>query len=337
MVSFANKLRQVVAANFVEISRPGASEDKEAPGPGETGRGASPSENALAGYSADRSAARAATEDGQPLSSRDDSGDATVETDSRIQAQAEGTEVSADSPLETLSPIPSTSPVSSTADDASLDPMALLNAEGNIDFGLVFARAAVPSSASFTAEQALSMLHSMPSDLPLRVKRLTVKATLDAVGQAVGATPMDIVDDAGRKITALEAFITEASERAQELRNAEDTEIDRLRATIIERETEKSAISQREETLFLSCRTKISDLDQVMAFFNTGESESTASAADAESEEDEDTDELPAYLQEDAVKRLLGLHSGSEEGDDETISAEPDVVGGKSRRGRSRP
>jgi hypothetical protein len=215
------------------------------------------------------------------------------------------------------------------------DPMSLVNPDGSIEFCKVFERAEVPASASFTAEQALSMLHSMPSDLPLRVKRLTVKATLDAVGQAVGATPGDIVNDAGRKITTLESFIREVSERAQALRDAEDEEIDRLRMRIAEREAQKEVISQREGIVFSSCRAKIEDLDQVVAFFTIAETEEAISS-DTDEQADEDTDELPAYLQEDAVKRLLGLHGDSGEEYPESESSESSAVGGRSPRSSSR-
>ena len=170
------------------------------------------------------------------------------------------------------------------------------------------------------------MLHSMPTDLPLRIKRLTVKATLDAVGQAVGATPTDIVDDARRKIDALDEFIRDTAQRALDLRNAEDTEIARLRVVIAEREAAKVAVSEQEESMFHSCREKMTELDQVVAFFTTGESEAAGSEAAAESDDDDEIDELPAYLREDAVKRLLGLHGG-----DSRTAEDPDAVGAKSR------
>ena len=213
---------------------------------------------------------------------------------------------------DTAEPVSKSEAVAVVVDEPSeaSDPMKFVAGDGAVEFGQVFARAELPSVAGFTAEQALSMLHSMPSDLPLRVKRLTVKATLDAVGQALGATPAHIVNDAGRKISTLELFVREVSDRARELQDVEDSEIERLHALIAEREAEKSAITRREESVFTNCRAKMDELDQVIAFFASDDSD-TAPAVKAVQEEAE-SDELPSYLQEDAVKRLLGLRSDTE-------------------------
>jgi hypothetical protein len=335
VVSFASKLRQVVAANFVEISRPDTSDSKGAQKPKEPAPETPPSADVVAFDNATpansiaaESSAPVATE---PVASATSAvGESVLESASGIgEETANNTAVSDEPSVETVH--------SDSADSEYVraDPMSLVNPDGSIEFGKVFERAKVPASASFTAEQALSMLHSMPSDLPLRVKRLTVKATLDAVGQAVGATPADIVNDAGRKVTTLESFMREVSERAQELRNAEDDEIERLRLRIAEREAEKEAISQREGAVFSSCRARIDDLDQVVGFFTIAETEEAISA-DMDEQADEDTDELPAYLQEDAVKRLLGLHGDSGEEYPESDSTESGVVGGRCPRSSSR-
>jgi TolA-binding protein len=331
VVSFASKLRQVVAANFVEISRPDTSDSKGTQKPKEPAPETPPSTDAVAPenlFPADEMAADSPALAGTEPTAASAVGDDVLVSASGISGEATtSTAVSVEAPVETAH--------SADSESVRVDPMSLVNADGSIEFSKVFARAEVPASASFTAEQALSMLHSMPSDLPLRVKRLTVKATLDAVGQAVGATPGDIVNDAGRKVTTLESFIREVSERAQELRNAEDEEIEQLRLRIAEREAEKEAISQREGLVFSSCRAKIEDLDQVVAFFTIAETEGAISA-DADEQADEDTDELPAYLQEDAVKRLLGLHGDSGEEYPESNSPESGAIGGRSPRSSSR-
>jgi hypothetical protein len=325
VVSFANKLRQVVAANFVEISRPDTSESKNPPKPNE----ALPAITPPAAEVEAPVISDAVPLDELPSANDTLSASSDFVTDEPVAALASEGDAAA---------VEAEAGSASSSDDLPSDPMALIGDTGGVEFNQVFARASVPAAASFTAEQALSMLHSMPSDLPLRVKRLTVKATLDAVGQAVGATPKDIVNDAERKVTALEAFIREVSERAQELRIAEDAEIESLRARIAEREAQKVALSQQENAVFSSCRSKIEDLDQVIAFFTTGESDEAISAQTDDPDESEDAGELPAYLQEDAVKRLLGLHGASEEEDAEPVSveAEPDVVGARSRGTRSR-
>jgi hypothetical protein len=308
VVSFASKLRQVVAANFVEISRPDTSDSKNKP------------------------------KESAPVA------DAIAVTSESVETQTPQAESVVMEPASTDTPsvaVVAAEPEPVVEEISSIDPMALVGSDGTIEYDKVYARAEIPAAASFTAEQALSMLHSMPSDLPLRVKRLTVKATLDAVGKAVGATPRDIINDAERKISTLENFIREISERAQAMRDFEDAEIERLRTLIQEKEAGKAVIGQREEDVFRSCRTKINDLDQVIAFFTASENEEAARAVtEPDASETEDNEELPAYLQEDAVKRLLGLSSNPEDTDTENISSEPEAesesAGTRSRGSRTR-
>ncbi|MES2462469.1 MAG: hypothetical protein V4671_17950 [Armatimonadota bacterium] len=318
-MSFADKLRQVVAANFVEISRPDPSGSKETPKPKETAPQSPPA--------AAEPVEQSRLEDVVPAPEAT-LAEAAFTPESEAKAEepvlfglsGDMVTASADSALPVELEV--TASVDSESEAVLSDPLALVGDDGSIAFDGVFARASVPAAASFTAEQALSLLHSMPSDLPLRVKRLTVKATLDAVGQAVGASSQHIVEDANRKISSLESFIQDYSVRSQELRSAEDLEIEQLRMRIAEREAEKAAISQREESVVTLCRSKIDKLDQVVAFFTAGDSqEATFVGAEGQNDEEE-TDELPAYLQEDAVKRLLGLHGNG--------ATEPDAVGAKS-------
>ena len=340
MVSFADKFRKVVAANFVEISRPENGE-KEAPKAKEQTPPA-PNTPPAAVTAPDPATAAPVPAPVVPTTPQNTAPALGVPVPSVPEyapaAEANAADVPTESrPEEPKMTLPSTvEPVSKTeafpapSKGYVSDPMQLVTEDGTVEFEGVFTRAEIPSATGFTAEQALSMLYSMPSDLPLRIKRLTVKATLDAVGKAVGATPDHIVADAGNKITSLEQFLRDVAERAQELRDTEDSEIERLRALIIQKEAEKAAITNREESVFVSCRTKIDELDQVVAFFTSGDSEEMPTPK-AEMEEDE-TDELPAYLQEDAVKRLLGLHGGS----GEAASAEPDPVGARAPGSRAR-
>ena len=325
MVSFADKFRKVVAANFVEISRPENGE-KETPKAKEPALTPAPPTTPPTATTVPEPAA-AAPGPIPAISTPPQNTDPAPGVPESVPAAPPAVEANAaDMPVESRPEEPS-EPVAETEAVAELskgyvsDPLQLVAEDVTVEFEGVFTRAEIPTATGFTAEQALSMLYSMPSDLPLRVKRLTVKATLDAVGKAVGATPDHIVADAGNKISSLEQFLRDVTERAQELRDTEDSEIERLRALILEKEAEKAAITNREASVFVSCRTKIDELDQVVAFFTSGESEeipTSKAAIEAEGE----SEELPAYLQEDAVKRLLGLHSTP----DEAASAEPDPV-----------
>ncbi|MBC8101439.1 MAG: hypothetical protein H7Z41_02470 [Cytophagales bacterium] len=311
-MDLAKKLRQVVAANFVEISRPNSRDPKPEKNPKEgsfvPAVGAAPDAPPVTPLEAEQTSPA-------ELDKRFLSADLGLEANRPKAASLADPVGELEEPAMAVSPnapaIPLATPSAQEAPVEALDVMAIASSEGRINFDRVFAWAGVPRSAAFTAEQALSMLQSMPADLPLRVKRLTVKATLDAVGQAVGAAPTDIVADAERKTVGLEAFTREVAARVQELCAAEDAEIERLRARIVEHEAAKMAVARHEEGAISACRAHMEELGQVVAFFTINESDAPAAPIGAEPLDD-DTGELPAYLQEDAVKRLLGISRDQE-------------------------
>src|SRR5262245_4880311 len=57
-------------------------------------------------------------------------------------------------------------------------PPPVMSQDGKMDFGAIYQRAGLPQS-QFTAEQMLDMLASLPAELPLEVRRQTVKVSLD--------------------------------------------------------------------------------------------------------------------------------------------------------------
>ena len=60
--------------------------------------------------------------------------------------------------------------------------------DGAVDFAALYQHAGLPA-APFSAEQMVEMLANLPKELALDAKRATVKATLNAVGKSIGATP----------------------------------------------------------------------------------------------------------------------------------------------------
>lgn len=299
-MSLAKKLKEVVAANFVEISR----QDKEAEPAKETGLPAARHREETLGW--DHSAApapRGEEEDDLLLPTQPEAGlsesqyaaaqEVMAATIADVRASQE--EAAAAEPQE--------------EEPVAADPLSLVGESGTVDFDAVFARSDVPRSATFTAEQALTMLLSMPADLPLRVKRLTVKATLDAVGQAVGAAPADIVADAERKKDGLERYIDEVTGYAAQMRTDREGEIATLRARIADIENEVVSAEKKRDEAILSTRNRIDQFDQVVAFF-TAEGSDVIAEAGQESPHEES--ELPPFLQEEAVMRLLGIQSEGE-------------------------
>src|SRR5262245_11820146 len=80
------------------------------------------------------------------------------------------------------SPSPEVLPPAETAPHAwaEQDPTEFIGADGAVDFDRMFAGANLPH-VGFTAEQVAKVLAALPNDLPMQVKRLTLKATLEAV------------------------------------------------------------------------------------------------------------------------------------------------------------
>jgi hypothetical protein len=271
-VSLAKKLREVVAANFIEIARVETPAGPAAPVPAD-GQSAPPPAGTMPGGAPDLDAA---TEEGRRT--------AEAELDSL------------------LTPLPT--PVEPDAPAAAPEPEPVLprlldavNAEGDIDFERVYLHQGL-KSAPFTAEQAMNMLTALPRDLPLRFKRVTVRATLDAIGAVVGATPKDIVADAVAKRERLEAFAAGVEEEST-------AEVARLQEEIAALQAALKDTQKKRDAARAGVQSRIDVMDQVTVFFDYEEDEAEAAAIAAEAAS-EDT-EVPAFMQEDAVLRLLGL------------------------------
>jgi len=316
-VSLAKKLRDVVAANFVEIARP----EKEA----ETAK--TPHVDAGSDWS---TPTIGRLEDDLSDSPENRAAVNAVESDDELAARVGVTTDQLNAVRGVMSATigsanaagPSDSAEATLAElSATSDPMNLIADDGSINFDAVFIRTEVPRSSTFTAEQALNMLLSMPSDLPLRVKRLTVKATLDAVGQAVGATPADIVADAERKKGGLNQYIEELEARAEASRIEKEEEMDRLRTLITDIESSIKATTKKKNEAIVATRNRMEQFDQVVAFFAASEPEPVASYED---DDEENEGEMPSFLQDDTVMRLLGINK-AENGDEEkaTAAAQP--------------
>src|SRR5262245_26620185 len=106
--------------------------------------------------------------------------------------------------------------------------------DGTIDFAAIYSQANLPP-ATFTAEQMLDMLGSLPQELPLETKRQTVKVALNALGKTMGATPESIVADATRKLAALNSYIENLNKQTGDFVATAEAEIAGLQAQIEER------------------------------------------------------------------------------------------------------
>jgi hypothetical protein len=230
------------------------------------------------------------------------------------------------------------------------DPLPLLGTGGSVDFERLMREANLPA-VRFSAEQASKILGALPDDLPMRVKRMTVKATLDAVDPTANVAPEDVVADAMLKKMHIAQYREALAEKVGEQRSSIEADIARMRADIeaeiarMEREIVRrhEAIAALELTRHRAaeeCGKRIHQMEQVVLFFQAeaaaaepviavAKASSVATTTTAPNEPDAE-DELPPFMRDSAVYRLLGLEDTTEKsgGDDDEASEE--------RRPRSR-
>ncbi len=143
----------------------------------------------------------------------------------------------------------------------------IVGSDGKLKVSVVYDAAGVPPSP-FSAEQALELIHAMPADLPLAVRRQTVKATLVAIGQTIGATPQTIVADATRKAAALEAYLNAYGKKSEEFVGKIEGEIKTLEAQMAEKRKAIEVAKLRVDDLAKFCDREAERLDEVLEFFS---------------------------------------------------------------------
>lgn len=385
-VSIAKKLRQVVAANFIEIVRPDepVAPVAERSNSGTTGGTLSPFSGGFTAHrpqtpelSLEETAAgpdlaeslaephESVTEEGVP--SLTESVEETPEesappaeetlapdTPFLVMAEADSVEVQAESeefPLlaettletvseppvaETVSAVPAVSTERMDQYAVGYDPLPLLGTNGAVDFDRLVREANLPA-VRFTAEQASKILAALPDDLPMRVKRMTVKATLDAVDPTAVIAPEDVVADAmlkkmhiaqyrealGEKVSAQKAAI----EADIALTRAEiEAQIARLEKEIVRRQESIVSLEQARQRAAEECGKRIHQMEEVVLFFQAEAAaaepaapvSTIATAAASAPSVAEPEDELPPFMRDSAVYRLLGLEEKDEKATEET-------------------
>jgi hypothetical protein len=151
--------------------------------------------------------------------------------------------------------------------EAKTEKTSIVGADGKIKLPVIYEAAGVPAT-NFTAEQALEVISALPADLPLEVRRQTVKATLAAIGKTLGATPQTIVGDATRKLAALEAYLESFSKKSEEFTKKVETDIATLEAQIQEKRKAIESAQRRVEELSRFCDQEAERLDDVLEFFS---------------------------------------------------------------------
>ena len=128
------------------------------------------------------------------------------------------------------------------------------------------------------------------------------------IGQVVGATPKDIVSDAVSKKEKLSQYIRELDAEVEEENAVAQAEIERLQAEIAANQEKIKALTSKKAAAIPVCQERMNLLDQVISFFDYDENTLNAPEPVAVEDIGTDPDEMPAFMREDAVRRMLGIN-----------------------------
>ncbi len=145
--------------------------------------------------------------------------------------------------------------------------------EKSLDFEAIYTAAKLPKT-QFGADEMLNVLGSMPADVPLQTKRVTVKAVLGGMA-AMGASPENIVADASRKLAALEAFHGFMERKTNETIESSQAQIAELGRQIEARREAMQKAQTELARVTQGCEGEAEKLDEVLEFFSLDEGVST--------------------------------------------------------------
>jgi hypothetical protein len=213
-----------------------------------------------------------------------------------------------------------------------------------VDLEGIIREANLPS-VPFVAEQAAKVLSALPADLPLQVKRLTVKATMEAVERDRTIDSQEIVADAMLKKGHLSNYREEFRAKVDALHRETELELAEVKAQI-EREVArlqveaerlnalKVSYDRKMRAMELATDERIAQMEQVIVFFQSEFArELDQQVIDRHNTEEE---ELPPFMRDDAVFRMLGLEKETAQTDDEGEASEEPILNGSTvKRSRS--
>ncbi len=200
---------------------------------------------------------------------------------------------------------------------------------GTVDVVGMLAGAGLPP-VPFSAEKAARIIAALPSDLPMKMKRLTVKATLDALDKNIA--PQDIVSDAVLKrmhmaqmrdalTEQFETEHTQAQREAARLQAEAEREFARLQAEAQAQLARAQQVERQRDGANRAFGDAIAQIEQVVFFFQPEEEAPQTPVSE---------EELPPFMRGDTVKKLLKM-----EGDESAIEGINELSFSE-RRSRSR-
>ena len=182
----------------------------------------------------------------------------------------------------------------------------LLLPGGRIDTDAVYRYAQVPA-VPLSAELLLQALANLPADIPERARPAALQVTVGSLTQAVGIAVESVIADARMRHTRLaqfwDALVAEQAREAETLHRAaieieqaiaaKNAELAALRADLL-------AMDAVADVTRRDCETRLAQLQEVIACLDTTP---TVSAPMVSAQ----GDELPAFLRDDSVRRILGI------------------------------
>jgi hypothetical protein len=139
--------------------------------------------------------------------------------------------------------------------------------DGTVNFQGIYQAASLPSVA-FSAEQMLEMIASLPAELPMEMKRQTVKAMLASMGKALGASPETIVADTSRKLATLSAYVDDVTKKTADFAASASLEIAALQKQMEEKRQSIASIQARQAQVVQACTREADRLDDILEFLS---------------------------------------------------------------------
>jgi hypothetical protein len=175
-----------------------------------------------------------------------------------------------------------------------------LRSDGSLDFAKVYHGLGI-ATTTFAADQAIEALCVLPYELPVRMKRLALQATLSAVGSGPEAMIPQMVQDAARKLVGLNQFLDFNAARERAAREKGERAIARLELELEAlRELLATEMSQF-DAVRSQARARIDEMTGLIAFLDEWQD----ARNDGPSDRADEAAETPAYLRDESVLRLL--------------------------------
>ena len=147
-----------------------------------------------------------------------------------------------------------------------------VDAEGNVDFDLLFRKAQIPA-AGFTAEQAMEAIHSLDATIPPMIndqaqRRQIIRNMLLAVNKGPAAAEK-IVLDAHNKQKALDDLLSAHTDLLVDYRQHANDAVKQLEEKIAAIRSSQAAAERQYDTMAKNCKDRKAAYDQVIDFLGS--------------------------------------------------------------------